>query len=134
MRRISTVLLVAVVAVLAACSGGEARTVTVEFRLADFDTAFYDCQGTGGYDDIGPGSPVTIRNGAGEVVATSKLGEGQPSSNGRQEAYCDWTTKVEDVPAADFYAVEIADRGEITTSAEDLAANDWVFEIALGEL
>lgn len=114
--------------------GPERQTVTVAFRLADYDTAFYECEGAEGYSDLGPETPVTIRDGSGEVLGVGKLGDGKPSSNGVQAAYCDWTARV-DVPAGeDFYAVEVADRGEMTVSADELAADGWTVSMSLGTL
>lgn len=122
---------------LTGCGSDEpaTRTVTVEFRLADADTAFFGCKGAGGYSDIGPGTSVTVRNGKGDVLGVGKLGEGLPSNNGVQVYFCDWTVQIPDVPVdEDFYAVEVADRGEITSSGKDLAADDWIVEVSLGEL
>lgn len=130
----------AVLGVLAGCGGSEpaepeTQTVTVKFRLADFDTAFDDCEGTGGYSDIGTGASVTIRNGEGDVLGAADLGKGKPSDNGVQAAYCDWTVELSDVPAdEDFYVAEVASRGEVTSSREDLEADGWTFELSLGEL
>lgn len=134
MRR-ALALLITTCAVTAGCAGEpETRTLTVQFRLADYDTALFDCEGAGGYSDIGPGTAVTVRNASGDVVGSSKLGAGKPSSNGRQAAFCDWTTEVEVATQDDFYVVEIADRGEITMSADDLAADDWAVSVNLGQL
>src|SRR4051794_25309552 len=84
----------------AGCGGGDAeaasetKTVTVTFHLADFDTAYFDCQGAGGYSDIGPGTSVTVKNGDGKVLGAAALGTGIPSSNGVQAAFCDWTVRL----------------------------------------
>lgn len=111
------------------------ETVTVQFRLADYDTAFADCQGQGGYSDIGPGTSVTVKSGDGKTLGAVKLGDGEPSSNGVQAAHCDWTASVPEVPAdADFYVIEVASRGETTLSREVLAANKWTVDLALGSL
>lgn len=136
---------VAAVGLLTGCGGGDggdkaaagAKTteVTVKFHLEDYDTAFGDCEGTGGYTDIGTGASVTIKSGDGDVLGATKLGKGEASSNGTQMAFCDWTVKVPDVSTEEkFYVAEIAGRGEITSSRDDLAADGWTFELSLGEL
>lgn len=137
--------MVAVVLLLLAGCGGAAgsaapdkpatEAVTIKFRLADYDTAFADCQGQGGYSDITEGTPVTIKDGDGRTLGAASLGMGEASSNGVQAAYCDWTVEVPGVAAdADFYAVEVGSRGEITTSRSDLAENDWTMQVTLGSL
>jgi len=68
------------------------------------------------------------------VLGAAKLGEGEPSSNGRQATFCDWTVEIADVPTGEeFYTVEIASRGEITLSEEDLAVDGWTFDVSLGD-
>lgn len=139
MRAILILLTAAAAAALTAC-GGDApaaepagETVTVQFRLSDFDTAYLGCEGAEGYSDIGSGTSVTIKNGSGDVLGAASLGKGKSSSNGYQAAYCDWTVEIPDVPAGeDFYVAEVASRGEITLSEKDLEANDWTFEVSLG--
>ncbi len=132
--RFSLLVAAAVVALAGCASEPETKTVTVYFQLVDFDTAFLDCEGTGGYSDIGPGTPVTLRNGEGEVLGAEPLGDGQPSGNGVQAAFCDWTVEIPNVPANEkFYAVEVGDRGDITASREDLAADRWEFAVSLGD-
>lgn len=126
---------------LAGCGGqadgGEPKTetVTVSFHLADYDTAYYGCQGTGGYSDISPGTSVTVKNGDGKVLGATTLGVGTASSNGAQQAYCDWTVKVPDVAADEgFYAVEVGSRGAVTMSKDDLAGKKWTVSVSLGSL
>ncbi|HJX43214.1 MAG TPA: hypothetical protein VJ352_06015, partial [Geodermatophilus sp.] len=79
--------------------------------------------------DIGPGNPVTVRNGAGEILAASSLSDG----DGVIGAYCTWTVVLPDVAAdEDFYSIEIGRRGEISFSREELAQSDWVAELSIG--
>ena len=35
------------------------------------------CEGTDGYSDIGRGTQVTVKNGKGEILATTSLGQGR---------------------------------------------------------
>lgn len=102
--------------------------VTVNFQLNDSGSALNGCQGSGGYSDIGTGTPVTLRNGAGDLLATASLGSG--SNLG---VSCVWETVLRDVPRReDFYVVEVGDRGEISQSRTELEAGDFTFDISLG--
>nr|WP_257019028.1 hypothetical protein [Streptomyces sp. TLI_235] len=73
------------------------------------------CSGRGGYNDIGEGTPVTVYNASGEVVAKGRLGTGV-----RSGAACQFSVSVPDVPAGTkFFQVEVSHRGKITIEAED---------------
>lgn len=73
----------------------------------------------GGYADLAVGTQVTVKDGSGKILATSSLTGGRVTMHG-----CVFTYSVS-VPAADFYQVEVAHRGALTFSQEELAANDW---------
>lgn len=52
----------------------EGRTIRGSLTLLGGSTGgVTDCAGDGGFNDIGPGTTVTVRDGAGEVVGTSEL-------------------------------------------------------------
>ena len=103
--------------------------VTVNFLLSDSDTARSGCEGDGGYGDIGSGTPVTIKNGSGDILGATSLGSGTAASGS-----CLWQVKVADVPAGErFYSAEVGSRGAITQSASELAANDYAFDVSLGD-
>jgi hypothetical protein len=38
-----------------------------------------------------------------------------------------------DLPEADFYSVEVAQRGDVVYSAEQLTAANWTVDLELGE-
>lgn len=102
--------------------------VTVNFQLNDAGAALNGCQGTGGYSDIGTGTPVTLRNGSGDLLATSSLGSGSNVGIG-----CLWETVLRDVPRQeDFYVVEVGSRGEISNSRSELEAANLTFDVSLG--
>jgi hypothetical protein len=108
------------------------RQLTIEFDLYDDSSRnFSDCSGgDGGYSDIGPGMPITVRNQSGDVVASTFIpssGEAHPGGYG-----CVWTMRVE-VPMHIQHAVITGGRrGEITYSRSDLIANDWTAFLSMG--
>ena len=81
----------------------------------------------GGYKDIRDGADVVIRDGAGTIVGTSNLTDGTQQGSG-----VTFTFKVDGVPDADFYAVEVSHRGELRFSRAEMAANHWVVSASLG--
>lgn len=74
------------------------------------------CQGTGGYQDIGQGTAVTVSDESGTLLAKSVLLTGFDGGDG----YCTWFFTVSDVPGGKkFYKVEVSHRGAISfTEAE----------------
>ena len=85
------------------------------------------CQGKGGYSDISPGAQVTLKNGAGAILATTQLGTGTGAN-----LSCDFKFAFANVPEVPFYSVEIARRGAVTNSLADMKANGWTFGLSLG--
>lgn len=140
-RNILPTLAAAVAVVLAGCggedevaeAGSEPRHVlTVRFGLDDLG-ATCATGGTGGYDDIGPGLPITVRDEAGEVIGSGALtdeGEDRTTPNGAQ-AGCFWTVPIEVPDDREFYVVEGGRRGEVSFPRADLEANDWTAELGL---
>jgi len=112
-------------------TGSAVRTpfvVTVNFLLNDARSALNGCQGSGGYSDIGPGTPVTVRNGSGDLLASESLGSGSAVGGG-----CQWEIVFREVPRReDFYVVEVGSRGEISKSRTELESSNFVFDISLG--
>lgn len=110
-------------------AGPATRDVTVSFVLRDADTAYSGCEGSGGYSDIGSGTPVRITSASGEILGAASLG---PGSN-THEDWCRWEVTIPAVRLGEaFYSAEVSDRGVITYSGEELAANDYRFELSLG--
>jgi hypothetical protein len=86
------------------------------------------CEGTSGYDDIDEGTQVTISDGRDKTIGVGSLGIGRSDSSS-----CMFEFFVPDVPDADFYEVEIAHRGKLSYSKEELASKGWRVEVALGQ-
>ena len=92
-----------------------------------------ECYGTGGYSDMSEGATVTVRDGEGNVAATSSLSAGTNPGNSGAEVIivCGFGFTV-DVPDEDFYSFEVGSRGAVTYSREDLESKDWKVELSLG--
>jgi hypothetical protein len=135
--------LAAVGVALTACGGGAeaaapaapteppAHDVTLEFAWYVDGTIFAACQHRGGpYADINHGTPVTLKTGDGETVGAGSLTEDAcESGDGRFL----WTVVFPDVPMdADFYSVEVGQRGEVTKSRQDLEADSYTIQTSLG--
>jgi hypothetical protein len=114
--------------VATASAGPGTRDVTINFVLNDSDTARAGCIGQGGYSDIGPGTPVTLKNASGTILGAASLGSGSASTG-----TCLWSVTLRDVPLdEDFYSAEVADRGAITHSLAELRSNNYQFDVSLG--
>jgi hypothetical protein len=112
--------------------GGERHTVEGEFTLMDpegYSETFEGggCSGDGGYDDISAGTQVNIRDGSGELLASSSLDVGEDMT-----IACTFPFTVEDVPKADFYSVEVGDRGDLSFSYDEMVESDWYVSLSLG--
>jgi hypothetical protein len=112
--------------------GRESHTVEGDFTLMDpegysEDFAGGGCSGDGGYDDISAGTQVNIRDGSGELLASSSLDAGEDMS-----IACTFTFTVDDVPKADFYSVEVGDRGDLSYSYDEMVENSWYVSLSLG--
>lgn len=81
----------------------------------------------GGYDDLADGTHVTISDGSGKLLATGALSAGKQSIKGVSFSFT-----ITNVPTSAFYKIQIAGRGELSFSAEDMAANDWSVGTTIG--
>lgn len=86
------------------------------------------CEGDGGYSDIGPGTPVTVKNEKGEILDSSVLGTGTGT---RSRCTFEFTLKVPDT--AKFYTFEVGRRGELSYSRAELEAQGWEVGFNLGD-
>jgi hypothetical protein len=89
-----------------------------------------NCYGTGGYSDMAEGADVTVKDGAGKILATGSLGGGTGSiSNFASSCSFEFTVQV---PDADFYTVEVSHRGGVNFSHADLESKGWTVSLSLG--
>lgn len=78
------------------------------------------CMGVGGYADITAGASVVIRDDAGKTVAVGQLDDGtaviakDDILNTDVGQTCAFPFTVRDVPARDFYSIEVTRRGPVT--------------------
>jgi len=93
------------------------------------------CANRGAFEDINPGTDITIRDQAGVIVAMGAVGEGVsvrlPMGNptAAKSDACRLSLLVAGIPDAPFYSVEVGRRGGLTYSHAELEAVGW--EIAL---
>lgn len=104
-------------------------TLAGTFTLIDSDLNEYEgtCTGSGGYRDISFNMPVTVRDGAGKILAIGRTGSGTLKNS----VSCVFNLKVENVPKADFYTIEIGRRGGINYSFEDMQRQNWQVSLSL---
>lgn len=110
----------------------EAHAITVSLDLKDPDAwpeGTLECEGIGGFDDISQVSQVVVRDGAGVILATADLGIGLQILADT----CSFIVKVENVPVAAFYSIEISHRGELVYSAAEMEQKGWHVNLTLGD-
>ncbi len=105
----------------------ETATITGTFTLNDDSPSMYSpsievdgssCEGAGGYSDVNPGTPVTVKNGKGEILTTTFLEEGR---GGRY--MCTFGMTFEVTEGQDRYVVSVGRRGELSFSFAELKTN-----------
>lgn len=114
---------------LAASGGGIYDAVTTVERINDLLAgASEPCPDGlgGGYSDLRGGTPVSVRDGSGALLATGHLVGGTLDAHG-----CHFTFEVE-VPRADFYQVEVASRGTVPYSLAELDTAGWQVALSVG--
>ena len=108
--------------------GDPGMTVVGTVDLVDLGTASRDCVGSGDYADIADGTPVTLTDETGAVLATSTLE--RPTSFG--DAGCIYPFTIAHVPTSyDKYVVVLPHGDKIMASRIALEANDWTFHLSL---
>lgn len=137
------------------CGGDSPQTLTGSFTLFadDIDGDWETCSGTGGYSDFGAGMNVTIRDGDGSIIATSSTRHLTTGDEADEDVEDEDRTALHDaarwakvsegltcvvwfdteVDDAEFYAVQVGRRGELTYSADELAEDGWNVEMTLGD-
>ncbi|GAA1095678.1 hypothetical protein [Pseudonocardia alni] len=120
-----------VIAAIADLGAPSTRTVSGVMTVLSGSGSLYSgssygaCTLSGGYDDITAGTTVTARDSSGTIAGVGALGSGTGSSYG-----CAFSFTVDDVPASDFYTVEVGHRGEVTFT--DAAVRDGDLRLSLG--
>jgi Protein of unknown function (DUF732) len=108
---------------------GSATFVLIETSKAYISSIASDgtkCQGTHGYSDIGSGTQVIVKNGKGEILAATTLGEGHGD-----DVNCRFSFSFPITEGQDRYVVSVGRRGEFSYSFEQLRRGG--VEIHLGE-
>jgi hypothetical protein len=125
-------LVVAGVAVFGGFGGPDEHPMTIRFGLFDATGDGGNCSdgGSGGYSDINPGTPVTVKDETGKIVASTELPD-TGKDNGESTG-CIWTMHVTVPTDAKQYAVEVGRRGAVTYSHDKLVAAHWTTETSLG--
>jgi hypothetical protein len=121
--------------------------ITGTFKLFSADGGVIatggQCLGARGYDDIGVGTGVIIRDGSGATLASTKLATstgktvnelmpGKYPELANRVVQCNYTWSAPQVADADFYEIEVGHRGGITLSKEELKAAGWKVSTSLG--
>lgn len=78
-----------------------------------------------GLSDLGAGTQVTAEDAAGSLLAVGHLEGGELDIVG-----CHFTFSME-LPRADLYRFQVANRGTVAYSYQDLADNDWKLALKL---
>lgn len=156
---VAVLLVGGVVAAVVRDGGEETELMSGTFTLNDDADSvigsWNDCSGTGGYDDIGPGMNVTVRNGSGEIVATTDtvsltreivqtttLGKPEMTDDEVDELVDTMETLVDiglcvvyfevDVPVTEFYEVGVGSRGELSYTFEELKDAGFSVNLSIG--
>ncbi|EHB55020.1 hypothetical protein MycrhDRAFT_2214 [Mycolicibacterium rhodesiae JS60] len=99
----------------------ESAKISGVFVLSDslgtgsIETDGQTCHGVDGYADVGRSTPVTVKNGTGEVLTSTSLGPGTGNT-----ATCTFSFTFAITEGQDRYVVSIGRRGEFSYSFEQL--------------
>lgn len=102
------------------------ETATISGIFALLDSAGYgtitsdeaSCQGSDGYSDIGRDTPVIVKNGKGEILASTALGAGKQDG-----AQCTFSFSFPLTEGQDRYVVSVGRRGEFIYTFDQLRAH-----------
>ena len=103
----------------------ETATVSGTFVLAEsnsdaeissIESDGTSCKGTDGYADIDRGTQVVVRNGKGEILTTTSLGEGRGD-----DATCTFSFSFPITEGQDRYVVSVSHRGDFIYTYNQLA-------------
>lgn len=111
----------------------ETVTVSGTFTLIDSSPSTYfpsitsygsSCSGSDGYSDVKAGTQVVVKNGKGEILATTTLGPG--TGNGYQ---CTFPVSFDITEGQDRYMVSTGRRGEMSFTFAELKNNGLVLTL-----
>lgn len=109
---------------------------TIEGDITVIDDGYYSsddgesCSTDGGYSDIATGRQVLVTDEDGSILATSSLESGTV-----EDGFCTFPFTIEKVGKANYYEVSTgnSNRGGLTVSADELAAQGWTVHLSLGD-
>ncbi len=93
--------------------------------LSSIDSDGSTCHGVHGYSDIGRGTQVMVKNGKGDILASTTLGDGHGS-----DVTCTFSFSLPVTEGEDRYVVSVSHRGEFSYSFDQLQRG---VEIHLGD-
>lgn len=109
-------------------------TISGTLNLTDYGDGIFStdtqCVGRGGYGDLSAGMPITIRDGSGNILASTQLNTGTFEGDSEFVFSCDFNFSAE-VPKADFYSLEFGRRGEFTYSFDEMKEVSWKIYFSL---
>lgn len=110
-----------------------AHMLTGSITLIDSDLGGNadNCYGTGGYDDIRESMTVTVRDGAGKILAVGDTDAGKAPGSADFFVQCVFEFQVDGIPPSDFYSVEVGRRGELNYSFEEMEESDWTVSLSM---
>jgi hypothetical protein len=116
---------------LSGCGGIGKHLLTGTLTVRDTNLGFGVLEGlcilsSKGYSDISSGAGVTVKDGAGAIIGVSQLEDPTTAA----QDYCVFPFSVT-VTDADFYAIEVSHRGEVTYSRADLESKGWTLGLTL---
>ena len=102
--------------------------------LADYTDPGTPCEGGGGYSDIAAGAPATLTDEVNTVLAAETLGSGELLPDPGLVLGCQFKITFTDVPMdRNFYSVDVANRGELTYSRDEMEKMDWEVSLSIGD-
>jgi hypothetical protein len=108
--------------------GDPGTTVVGTVDLVDLDTSAHDCRGSGPYADVRTGTPVTLTDDRGTVLATAELEA--PHAFG--DAGCIYPFRLAHVPTTrGSYVVTLPHGDTLVSSRAALEAADWTLRLSL---
>ena len=109
-------------------------TIKGSLTLTDSDIGGSEsyCYGKGGYQDLSGSLPITIKNGKGEILATGSTNSGIQPQIEPSSIKCVFEFSIDKIQKSDFYTIEIARRGQLNFSFDDLKKQNWIVALTIG--